>query len=49
MKLKLIGGIHDWNWILGKLGMIDFAKELSLVFIGSAFLSFGVMFLIQNL
>lgn len=44
MKLKLIGGIHDWNWILGKLGMIDFAKELSLVCIGLAFLSFCVMF-----
>lgn len=44
MKLKLIGDIQDWNWILGKLGMIDFAKELSLVFIVSAFLSLGVMF-----
>ena len=46
MKLRIIGGAHDWNWILNKVGMIEYAEEIGYLFVGLAVLSFIVMFFI---
>ena len=46
MKLRIIGGAHDWNWILNKVGMIEYAEEIGYVFVGFAVLSFIAMFFI---
>lgn len=46
MKLKIIGGIHDWNWILNKIDLIDYAEEIGYVFIGLSIFSFILMFFI---
>jgi hypothetical protein len=46
MKLRIIGGAHDWNWILNKVGMIEYAEEIGYMFVGLAVLSFIVMFFI---
>ncbi|MCX8056710.1 MAG: hypothetical protein N3F03_03755 [Ignavibacteria bacterium] len=43
MKLRIIGGVHDWNWILNKIGMIEFAEELGLIFVGLSFLTFLIL------
>lgn len=46
MKLHLIGGIHDWNWLLGRMNMINYAKEVGYFFVGLSIVSFLVMFFI---
>ena len=46
MKLRIIGGAHDWNWILNKIGLIEYAEEINYMFVGFAVLSFIVMFFI---
>lgn len=46
MKLHIIGGMHDWNWMLNKIGLIDYAEELGLVFVGLSVLTFIIMFFI---
>jgi len=46
MKLRIIGGAHDWNWILNKIGLIEYAEEIGYVFVGFAVLSFIAMFFI---
>lgn len=46
MKLKIIGGAHDWNWILNKVGLIEYCEEMGYAFIGLAILSFVFMFFV---
>ena len=46
MKLRIIGGAHDWNWILNKIGLIEYAEEIGYMFVGLAVLSFIMMFFI---
>lgn len=46
MKLNIIGGAHDWNWILNKINMIEYAEEISLFFVFLALCSFLVMFFV---
>lgn len=46
MKLRIIGGAHDWNWILNRIGFIEYAEEIALVFVGMAIVSFLFMFFI---
>lgn len=46
MELRIIGGAHDWNWILNKTNLIQFSEEISLFFIFLSILSFLVMFFI---
>lgn len=46
MKLHLIGGIHDWNWLLGRMKMIDYAEEVGYLFVGFSIISFIIMFFI---
>lgn len=46
MKLHIIGGIHDWNWMLNKIGLIDYAEEIGLFFVGLSIITFIVMFFV---
>lgn len=46
MKLKIIGGAHDWNWILNRIGLIEFAEEIGLIFVGLSIITFIIMFFI---
>lgn len=46
MKLKIIGGSHDWNYILNKVGLIEYSEQLGHIFTGLAILTFIVMFFI---
>ncbi len=46
MKLRIIGGAHDWTWILNKIGLIEYAEEIGYTFVGFAILSFVFMFFI---
>ena len=44
-KLHLLGGnrvIHDWNYLLGKLGLINYSSEVGYFFAGLAILVFIV-------
>lgn len=49
MKLHIIGGSHDWNWILNRLDLIDYAEKIGLIFVGFAIISYIIMFLIPYL
>ncbi len=40
MKLKLIGGRHDWLYLLNKLGLLNSADEVGYVFYSLAILVF---------
>lgn len=46
MKLKIIGGAHDWNWILNRIDLVEYAAEIGYAFVGLAILSFLFMFFI---
>lgn len=46
MKLKIIGGVHDWNWILNRIGLIEFAEEIGLIFVGLSIITFIIMFFV---
>ncbi len=46
MKLKIIGGIHDWNWILNQIGLIEYSTEIGYLFVVLSILTFIVMFII---
>jgi hypothetical protein len=40
MKLKLIGGRHDWLYLLNKLGLLNSADEVGYIFYAIAILVF---------
>ncbi|MCR4418223.1 MAG: hypothetical protein NUV92_10840 [Ignavibacteria bacterium] len=46
MKLRIIGGAHDWNWILNKLNIIEYAEEIGYAFVAMAIFSFLFMFFV---
>jgi hypothetical protein len=46
MKLRIIGGAHDWNWILNKLNIVEYAEEIGYTFVAMAIFSFLFMFFI---
>ncbi len=46
MNLRIIGGAHDWNWILNKIGLIEYAEEIGYTFVGLAVWSFVFMFFV---
>lgn len=46
MRLHIVGGAHDWNWILNRLGLIEYAEGIAMVFVGMAIVSFIFMFFI---
>jgi hypothetical protein len=46
MKLNIIGGSHDWNWILNRIDLIEYSEELGLMFVGFSIVSFIIMFII---
>lgn len=46
MKLHIIGGAHDWNWILNKLGLIEYSEEIGIFFVVIAIITFLIMFFI---
>lgn len=46
MKLKLIGQIHDWNWILNKMGILDYDDVIAAIFIIMACLVFIIMLIV---
>lgn len=46
MKLKLIGQIHDWNWLLNKLGIVEFDDFIALIFVIMACLVFIIMLIV---
>lgn len=48
MKLRIIGDIHDWNWILGKLNITGYATELGWFVFGLAIATFIFMIIIPK-
>ncbi len=46
MKLHIIGGAHDWNWILNKIGLIEYAEEIGIFFVVVAIMTFIIMFFV---
>lgn len=46
MKLKIIGGIHDWNWLLNKMNLIDYAEEIGYLFVTLSIITFIIMFFV---
>ena len=45
-KLPLLGGhmvYHDWNYMLGKIGLLDYSAEVGYFFVGLAIIIFIVM------
>ncbi len=47
-KLHLLGGnrvIHDWNYLLGRLGILSYDTEVGYFFVGLAIIVFSVAFL----
>ncbi|MEJ5306228.1 MAG: hypothetical protein WHV63_09830 [Ignavibacteria bacterium] len=46
MKLRIIGGAHDWNWILNKLNIVEYAEEIGYAFVAMAIFSFLFMFFV---
>jgi len=49
MKLRIIGKIHDWNWILGKLNVTEYATEIGYFVFGMAISIFIFMILAPKL
>jgi len=43
MILRIIGKIHDWNWILGKLDITEYATECGFFVFGTAIFTFIIM------
>jgi hypothetical protein len=48
MKLRTIGKIHDWNWILGKLNATEYATEIGYLVFGLAISIFIFMILVPK-
>ena len=46
MKLKIIGGSHDWNWILNQLDLIEYSTEIGYGFLALSILAFLTMFFV---
>ena len=43
--LPLVGGPHarhDWNWMLGQMGILDWDQAIGFIFIGLAFVAFAL-------
>lgn len=48
MRLRLIGKVHDWNWILGKLELVEYAEEIGWIVFGFAVLIFILMLFVPK-
>lgn len=48
MKLRIIGKIHDWNWILGKMDITEHASEIGYFVFGLAIVTFLLMVLVPR-
>jgi hypothetical protein len=45
-KLPLLGGhmvYHDWHYMLGKMGLLDYSAEVGYLFVGMAIIVFIIM------
>lgn len=51
MALPLIGGDHDWNYLLGRLGLLNQAEPLGrfVFFLGVVTILFGIIYLLLNI
>lgn len=48
-KLPLLGGhrvYHDWHYMLGKIGLLDYSSEVGYFFVGMAILIFILMLIL---
>ncbi|MCX8010894.1 MAG: hypothetical protein N3A61_07065 [Ignavibacteria bacterium] len=48
MKLKILGQIHDWQWILSRLDLVEYADEIGLTFYVVGIIVFLISLLIPR-